>query len=261
MKRKLIILITTVLILFPVAAWANINVFQVENPPTLETKYSTSTYRGDFTTKEIVDVAVYEINYLQNKFEVLERVNWSVYAISKQCKDKTNKNPISGIGGNGEVYLFMYPGITKEYVSNTVTHELGHTIENEFLNIFSLHGYFKMRDDGETHTGYYDNARELFAEDFRYLFGSERAKNAVDYRPTYPMPGEKEKEWILDNLLVTWQDRLQYYESDHAAGEKEIARAGQLYNERKTRGDIEGAESAHNWADMVREAIGIKTVA
>lgn len=45
----------------------------------------------------------------------------------------------------------------------------------------------------------FDDPEEIFAEDFRWLFGTEKA-NQVEYRPSCPEPGDRGKTWILEKL-------------------------------------------------------------
>lgn len=94
---------------------------------------------------------------------------------------------------------FGVPATT--YLSAYATaHELGHLIRFGFLSEADLQEYVRLRGlKGTERKNRYDNPEELFAEDFRWLFGSEAA-NRVEYRPSYPKPGEKEREWILGKL-------------------------------------------------------------
>jgi hypothetical protein len=56
----------------------------------------------------------------------------------------------------------------------------------------------------------------------------------------------------------TWQDKLTSYKTDTASAEAEIARAKQVYNTKMASGDIAGANSAHVWANQIRDAQGLK---
>lgn len=54
-----------------------------------------------------------------------------------------------------------------------------------------------------------------------------------------------------------WQTTLDSYKTNTAAGYAEIARAGEVYNQKMAAGDTAGAEAAHTWANQVRDAMGI----
>lgn len=54
----------------------------------------------------------------------------------------------------------------------------------------------------------------------------------------------------------TWQEKLSSYAKDTTAGNTEIERARQVYEQKKASGDMAGAESAHQWANQIREAMG-----
>lgn len=56
-----------------------------------------------------------------------------------------------------------------------------------------------------------------------------------------------------------WQTQLESYTSsgNRQAADAEIARAGQVYNQKKAAGDIAGADAAHTWANQIRDAIGM----
>jgi len=54
----------------------------------------------------------------------------------------------------------------------------------------------------------------------------------------------------------TWQNKLNSYAKDHNAGNAEIKRAQQVYEQKKRAGDMQGAEAAHKWANQVRDSMG-----
>ena len=57
--------------------------------------------------------------------------------------------------------------------------------------------------------------------------------------------------------IPSWQQNLEIYKTDPQAGLNEIARAQQVWKDKTAAGDTEGAEKAHQWANMVRDAIGV----
>lgn len=56
----------------------------------------------------------------------------------------------------------------------------------------------------------------------------------------------------------TWQQALTRYTTDKTAGQDEIARAGQVYNQKIAAGDSAGANAAHVWANQIRDAMGLQ---
>ncbi len=56
-----------------------------------------------------------------------------------------------------------------------------------------------------------------------------------------------------------WQINLLNYAVDTKAGKDEIDRAGKVWKTRTTAGDVAGADSAHKWANQVRQAMGLPT--
>ena len=81
-------------------------------------------------------------------------------------------------------------------------HEIGHLVRFGFLSESDVREYLKLRGlEGAERKSRFDDPEELFAEDFRWLFGTEKA-NQVEYRPSCPEPGEKEKAWILERLGI-----------------------------------------------------------
>ena len=71
--------------------------------------------------------------------------------------------------------------------------------------------------------------------------------------PATPAPAEPEP----DPSTMTWEQRLVYYKTHQAEAKAEIARAGSVYMQHLAAGNIEAAGSAHHWANLIREAIGL----
>ena len=53
-----------------------------------------------------------------------------------------------------------------------------------------------------------------------------------------------------------WQQNLESYKTNPQAGQAEIARAGQVYQQKMAAGDAAGANAAHTWANQIRDAMG-----
>lgn len=79
-------------------------------------------------------------------------------------------------------------------------HEVSHLVRFGFLSESDLREYLMLRGlENMERKSCFDDPEEVFAEDFRWLFGTEKA-NQVVYRPSYPQPGESEKAWILKKI-------------------------------------------------------------
>ncbi|MEW6771773.1 MAG: hypothetical protein AB1330_10370 [Bacillota bacterium] len=91
--------------------------------------------------------------------------------------------------------------LASPYLSAYVAaHEVGHLVRFGFLSESNLREYLRLRGlENMKRKGHFDDPEEIFAEDFRWLFGSERA-NQVGYRPSCPEPGDKEKAWFHRKL-------------------------------------------------------------
>lgn len=90
--------------------------------------------------------------------------------------------------------------LNKADVACTVTHEIGHAIQQR-LTEEQWKQYLKLRNLKNTKRSMWeDRPKEIFAEDFRYLFGSELAKRCkfMTYdEPDDPRPpGEETKEFF-----------------------------------------------------------------
>jgi len=262
LKKTLVALI--IIFSLPLNAWAAMQVIEMDNLPEdqIIEEYTVSPVSNPDDELMPTWAVQKEVSHLQKAIPLLNRVNWNVYVINQQISMPSFKLsvPLAGYARRFpkpyKVFLFASPKTNKYTAYDLVEHEIGHLVRYEVISKQDLQEYVDLRNDGLERDGYYDKPDELFAEDFRWLFGSDGSRD-YRYMPTYPKPSEKEKEWILNHVLLTWQDKLEYYKIDHDIGFKEILRAKELYDQRKARKDYKGAELAHLWANQVRKAIGI----
>lgn len=77
-------------------------------------------------------------------------------------------------------------------------HEIGHLVRFLLLGREDLDGYIRLRGI-RVGSGWASDPEEVFAEDFRWLFGSEGAR-VVPYRANAPEPGERERERMCKML-------------------------------------------------------------
>ncbi|MEW6447114.1 MAG: hypothetical protein AB1426_03365 [Bacillota bacterium] len=81
------------------------------------------------------------------------------------------------------------------YVAATVAHEVGHLVRFRFFPPDKFRQYLRIRDCSRG-----TDPEELFAEDFRWLFGSGLAKELAFQASEVTLPGEKERRLIIRNV-------------------------------------------------------------
>ncbi|RKO66403.1 hypothetical protein [Desulfofundulus salinus] len=225
MRRVLIFLVLLLLLTAP--AHAEIRVVGQDDLPVTVAGYRVLDVQ-DERELACVESVVCEIYHLQSVLPILEEKDWSVYVVRKRCNGPADaatgsSSEIAGLAVPGKAFIFAsganakYLRVVEEsdvgtlvfgvpassYLSAYATaHELGHLVRFGYLSEADLQEYVRLRGLKETQKkNRYDNPEELFAEDFRWLFGSEAA-NRVEYRPSYPKPGEIEREWIFRKLTA-----------------------------------------------------------
>jgi hypothetical protein len=242
---KRIIALTLIFILFSLPGYAEIKVETKDHIPTVPYM---SAYEEFMITgiKDIPrDAVVNEVYHLENALPVLKKANWTVNLFNRSID--TEFGEMGGMSIPGETYIF---GVDKPELTQTlISHELGHLVQFEYIDLAE---YGRTTDED----GYYNQPVEIFAEDFRWLFGSPEAK-IIPYRSSLEPPGDKEKDFILNKLLKDYRDRLDYYTVNPVDGLKEINRSNNVYNEKILKGDIKGAEAANVWTNQIRDAIGL----
>ncbi|MCK4236509.1 MAG: hypothetical protein KAX38_05280 [Candidatus Krumholzibacteria bacterium] len=98
--------------------------------------------------------------------------------------------------------LFLSPGvyeINRCITAYIVTHEFGHAFQNKYLpdndedgwrQYLSLRGIYGNPDYSEN-SSHRNRPKEIFAEDFRYLFGGEDCRySGTIENPNMPLPGQ-----------------------------------------------------------------------
>lgn len=81
------------------------------------------------------------------------------------------------------------------YVAATVTHEVGHLVRFQFFSPDEFRQYLRMRNWKQG-----IDAEELFAEDFRWLFGSKLAREVAFQVSGVTLPGETSRRLITNKL-------------------------------------------------------------
>ena len=135
--------------------------------------------------------------------------------------------------------IFLSPGVfevTRDVAAHTVTHEFGHTYQNHFMpdgdvetwcRYLTLRGIYQ--DPRYTDTAeHMFRPKEVFAEDFRYLFGGEASRysgtieNAELLLPTL-VPG-------LESFIVSLAGIEEETETFHVAGPMAVSNHPNPFN-------------------------------
>ncbi len=184
------------LMLIPRVAYANTVVNEI------------STLPGDGWHTEIpypgqsipVDAVQSELAYL-NQSNVFDKITIDVNLYDQQVYriGEGTVVPYGGTSFDGNIYIFAgyWDG---DSVSSAIVHEMGHMIRHRFVSDAELQTYMGMRgvQNKPLMNGVTTLWEELFAEDFRTLFGDAHAQvPQYDFYQTIPKPDQKDKEFIL----------------------------------------------------------------
>jgi len=160
-----------------------------------------------------------EITHLSTMVPGVSRQNWTVSIVDTGCQFP-GTGDIGGLAvkrSNGDIFIFAHksynsrsirtiadpqnPYMTKKVayrdaVARFVTaHEMGHLVRFYLIPDDQFKSYLASRG----WKAEYGNDEELFAEDFRFLFGSQEA-NIIGHRfagKGISLPGPAEREFIL----------------------------------------------------------------
>jgi hypothetical protein len=146
------------------------------------------------------DAVQNELKFLsQNKIFDNTPINVDLYDQQVYRTSEGVKVPYGGTSFDGNIYIFAgYWGA--DTVSSAIVHEIGHLIRHCYVTDSELQTYMAMRGvkDRELLDGVTSVKEELFAEDFRTLFGDEHAQvTQYDFYKTIAPPDEQDKEFIL----------------------------------------------------------------
>jgi hypothetical protein len=154
------------------------------------------------TTQVIPSDAIQsEVNYLsQNKIFADKVFNVCLYDSRVYWTSQGVKVGYGGTNLDGSIYIFA-GWWNADTVSSAVVHEIGHMIRHYYITDDELQTYMTMRGvkDGTLLDGVASVKEELFAEDFRTLFGDQHAQVPMySFYQTIGQPTETDKEFILE---------------------------------------------------------------
>jgi len=174
--------------------------------PTLKVQDISSLPGSGWQTKapspgqEIPEQAVRsELAYLSQN-QVLDTTPINVCLYDQQVS-RTSEGASVAYGGtsfDGNIYIFAGYW-SADAASSAIVHEIGHLVRHLYVTDSELQTYMGMR--GVTNTPLMDGVtslwEELFAEDFRTLFGDGHAQvPQYDFYNTISRPNEQDKEFI-----------------------------------------------------------------
>lgn len=146
------------------------------------------------------DAVQSELKYLsENKAFDNTPINVDLYDQQVYRISEGAKVPYGGTSFDGNIYIFAGYW-SADTVSSAIVHEIGHLIRHCYVTDSELQTYMAMRGvkDGELMDGVTSVKEELFAEDFRTLFGDEHAQvPQYDFYKTIAPPDEQDREFIL----------------------------------------------------------------
>jgi len=147
------------------------------------------------------DAVQSELAFLsQNKVFDNTPINVDLYDQQVYRLSEGVKIAYGGTSFDGNIYIFA--GYWQpDSVSSAIVHEIGHMIRHDCLTDAEMATYMGMR--GVKDTALMDGVtslwEELFAEDFRTLFGDEHAQvPQYDFYDTIAKPNEQDKEFIIN---------------------------------------------------------------
>lgn len=167
-------------------------------------------FRSIESSKEVpyIEDALAEAVYLEQQLPWLKDADFSIYIVAQRCYQ--HNKIIDGCANyNGTAYIFASTKHSNGYVwviengvartklaspyltAHVVAHEVGHLIRFRFVSYWKLEEYWRLRGCPNV------DKEELFAEDFRWLFASDRA-HVIDYQllPRITPPGQHELEFF-----------------------------------------------------------------
>jgi hypothetical protein len=150
----------------------------------------------------IPDAAVQsELQYLsQDKVFDNTPINVNLYDQQVYRISEGVQVPYGGTSFDGNIYIFAgYWG--PDTVSSAIVHEIGHMIRHYYVTDSEMQAYMAMRGvkDEPLMDGVTSLWEELFAEDFRTLFGDEHAQvPQYDFYNTIALPNAQDKEFIIN---------------------------------------------------------------
>lgn len=116
--------------------------------------------------------------------EIYSPVSVNIYFLDCRLKDYSNAMALS-FKDNSIVVFGSYYTLSKQTIHRLAVHEMGHQIDFQLMNSEKWNEYKKLRGIEDTYKYkdsskvYNERPQEIFAEDFRLLFGGEASREAT----------------------------------------------------------------------------------
>lgn len=207
--RKAAIIVTLLLLTATQAQALQVRQVDTLSPGCLYTVLSATYSPAEVPT---VNNVAYEVYHLQTVLPFLTDELWPVSIISQRCS--VSGKPIAGCvwPNRAEAFVFSTPTLQGGFfvarqqsgiiqavpaapylTSYAVAHEVGHLTRFQCVSDSRLREYAKLRNAPAV------DPEELFAEDFRMLFGSDLSRR-VRYQVVASLPGPDAREFILNAI-------------------------------------------------------------
>ena len=140
-----------------------------------------------------VDRAEYEKALAEVRFPLAAMGEYKVYFMCRRLKNYPSALALSFLDGSTVVFGTYY-SFSAEKIHQLAVHELGHLLDFRLMKEETWKEYLKLR--GLTDAFRYNNAgnvyenrpQEIFAEDFRLLFGGDMARKIPHLNKNLPHP-------------------------------------------------------------------------
>lgn len=140
-----------------------------------------------------VDKFAYESALNEVSFPLESIGEYKVYFLDYKLKDYPTAMALSFLDDSCVVFGTYY-GMSQAKIARLAVHEMGHQIDFQLMNESKWNEYRKIRGLINTTTfnngsaTYENRPQEIFAEDFRILFGGESARQAAHLNTNLPNP-------------------------------------------------------------------------
>lgn len=146
-------------------------------------------------TYRVVDSAEYTKAINQVKIDLKKVGEYNVYFLDQKVKGYEKAMALSFNDNSTVVFGTLY-GLSKTTIHKLAVHELGHQVDSRLMTADKWNQYRQLRgiQDQNTYSNssdvYTDRPQEIFAEDFRMLFGDDMAKSPAHLNKDLKNPND-----------------------------------------------------------------------
>lgn len=135
----------------------------------------------------------YEYDQALQQVTYSHAVNYKVYFLSYKLSNYPTAQALSFKDDSVVVFGTYYP-LSQARIHQLAVHELGHQVDFKLMNQADWNKYLSLRNLTDSNlfndsSSIYENRpQEIFAEDFRLLFGGEKAREIPHLNRSLPAP-------------------------------------------------------------------------